>query len=73
VGVVITYRHFGVGDALTRVNVKMEHATVMQALEEVCRQSRCGYLVEKHRVVVLSEEYLKSLQPRKRFFSSPRL
>jgi hypothetical protein len=73
VGVTIQLREFRLVEVIQRVNVRYQQATVMQVLDDICRQSHCGYLVEKDRITILSEDHLKSVQPPPRYFSSPKL
>src|SRR5262245_53499908 len=54
VGVNISFRDFRLIQVIPRVNVRYQQATVMQVLDDICRQSRCGYLLEKEKISVVS-------------------
>lgn len=58
-GVKIQYRHYRVTDPPWRVNLRMQQATVRQAIEVICQQARCNYLVGKDMVTVMPEDYLQ--------------
>jgi hypothetical protein len=73
VGVVIAYRPLQLTEATKRVTARFPQATVLQVVEELCRQTDCGYLIEKDKVTLLSQEFLRSLKPKRLFPSTPRL
>lgn len=73
VGVNIQLRDFRLVEVIQRVDVRYQQATVMQVLDEICRQAHYGYLVEKDKITMLSEDHLKSIQPPPRYFSSPKI
>lgn len=62
-GVQIAFRTFQLNSVPWHVNLSLPQATVYQALEEVCRQTKCCYLIEKDKITVLPEQYLKQLGP----------
>ncbi len=68
VGVTITFKRFNLNELPPRVTLHFQQATVMQALEEVCRQSRCNYLVGKDAITVLPESLFKSTGPPRRYY-----
>lgn len=59
IGVKIVLRNFDLHEIPWRVTVRFSQATVMQVLDETCRQSRCNYLVGKDEITVLTEDFLK--------------
>lgn len=59
-GVTIVYRSFNLNTLPPRVTVRYPQATVMQVLDEVCRQARCNYMIGKDGITVLPESMFRS-------------
>jgi hypothetical protein len=73
VGVNIQFREYRLVEVIQRVNVRFQQATVMQVLDEICRQTNSAYLLSQDKITLMSEDHLKSIQPPQRFFSSPKI